>query len=94
MCIQENSKNMTRINLAYYRKEDWKRFIDSIDDKESMHDTWKDWHKSFLKAKNGLIKEGLEVREVEIDIEELLEYCKLRGIKNDGEARSQFVAKK
>jgi len=30
---------MIGVKLAYYRKEDWNRFIDMIDDKESMHDT-------------------------------------------------------
>ncbi|MGV8136824.1 MAG: hypothetical protein AB2L20_16565 [Mangrovibacterium sp.] len=85
---------MIGIKLAYYRKKDWKRFIDSIDDKESIHDTWKEWHKSYLKAKKDLIKEGFAVQDIEVDIDELTEYCRLRRIKNDGKARSQFVIDK
>ena len=82
---------MIELKLAYYRKEDWMRFVASIDDRESMHDTWSEWHAAYLKAKSELIREGYMVRDVEIDIDELIEYCKLRGIKNDGKARSQFV---
>ena len=33
---------MTGVKLAYYRKNDWKRFIKIIDDRENMHDTWKE----------------------------------------------------
>ena len=88
------TKNMIGIKLAYYRKKDWKRFLDLIDDRESMHDTWKEWHKSHLKAKNDLIKEGFEVFDIQVDIDELIKFCKIRGIKNDGKARSQFVTNK
>ncbi len=48
--------NMLGINLAYYRKKDWKRFIKIIDDRDSMHDTWHDWHKAFQKTKRDLGK--------------------------------------
>jgi hypothetical protein len=40
---------MIGIKLAYYRKKDWKRFVKIIADRESMHDTWHDWHKDFEK---------------------------------------------
>ena len=46
------------VNLAYYREEDWERFIRSIDDPESMQNTWKEWHKAYLKAKKELISGG------------------------------------
>ena len=85
---------MIGIKLAYYRKKDWKRFLKIIDDSESMHDTWDEWHKAFLKAKKDLISQGFEVEDVEIDLDELTNYCKMRGIKNDGKARSQFVQAK
>ncbi len=59
-----------------------------------MHDTWAEWHKDFLKVKNELTAKGLEIVVVEIDLDELTNYCKLRKIKNDGKARSQFVQAK
>ena len=85
---------MIGIRLAYYRKRDWKRFLKIIDDRESMHDTWAEWHKDFLKVKNELTAKELEIVVVEIDLDELTNYCKLRKIKNDGKARSQFVQAK
>lgn len=82
---------MIGIKLAYYRKKDWKRFIKIIDDRESMYDTWKEWNKAFLKTKKKFISLGFEVIDVEIDLDKLIDYCKIRGIKNDGKARSEFV---
>ena len=89
-----NNINMIEIKLAYYRKKDWKRFIKIIDDRESMHDTWKEWHKAFLKTKQDLISQGFKVTDIEIDLIELINYCEIWGIKNDGKARSQFVQSK
>ena len=86
--------NMIGVKLAYYRKKDWKRFVNMIDDRESMHDTWHDWHKAFEKTKRDLINQGFEVIDIIVDLDELTEYCKLRGIENDGSARSQFVQAK
>lgn len=85
---------MIGIKLAYYREKDWKRFLQMIDDRESMHDTWKEWYKDFLKTKKALSSEGFVVSDFEIDLDELNNYCKMRGIKNDGKARSQFVSAK
>ena len=68
------------VNLAYYRKKDWKKFLELIDDRESMHDTWKEWHKSYLIAKRSLTSKGLVVNDFVV------------GLKIDGKARSQFVS--
>ncbi len=59
-----------------------------------MHDTWHDWNKAFDKTKRDLINQGFEVIDIVVDLDELTEYCKLRGIKNDGSALSQFVQAK
>lgn len=85
---------MIGVKLAYYRKKDWEKFLKIIDDRESMHDTWSEWHKDFQKVKNELTTKGFEVINVEINLDELTNYCRLRKIKNDGKARSQFVQTK
>lgn len=85
---------MIGIKLAYYRKKDWERFISLVDDREIMHHSWNDWKKAFEAAKRDFKKQGFEVVDVIVDLDELTEYCKIRGIKNDGRARSQFVQAK
>lgn len=82
------------ISIAYYKEGDWERFLESIDDRDKMHKTWKEWHTSFLKTKNELMTQGFKVHEFVVDIDKLNNYCRIRRIKNDGSARSRFVTHK
>lgn len=82
------------VNIAYYEKKDWDFFLSIIADKESMHDSWDEWHKAFLKLKTQFASQGFPVKVVKIDLNELINYCIDRKIKNDGKARSQFVMDK
>ncbi len=80
------------IKIAYYRKTDWKKFLKSIDDRENMHENWKEWNKSFLKTKKELETLGFKVREIIIDINELNDYCRKQNISNTGQSRSQYTS--
>jgi hypothetical protein len=82
------------VNIAYYEKKDWEYFLSIIDDRESMHESWDDWFNAFSKLKAQLVADGFVVKEVPINITELIDYCRNRKIKNDGNARSQFVQTK
>ena len=64
------------INFAYYKEIDWERFLESIDDRESMHKTWNDWHEACLKSKKELILQGFIVNDFVVDIDELQDYCR------------------
>lgn len=33
--------------IAYYQQKDWERFLEAIDDREKMPETWEEWHKEF-----------------------------------------------
>ena len=59
-----------------------------------MHDTWKEWHTAYMETKIGLALQGFKVNDWIVDIGGLQAYCKSKGIKNDGAARSQFVQAK
>ena len=80
------------INLAFYRKEDWKRFLEIIDDKDTMQETWKEWNKAYLKLKTELSSKGFIVKDFIVDLDELNEYCWSKSKKNTGKVRAQFVS--
>ena len=82
------------VNLAYYEEKDYDYFLTIVDDREKMCNTWDEWFRTYLKTKHFLISEGFLVRDVVIDLNELMEYCAKRKIKNNSEARAQFVANK
>ena len=85
---------MTTLNLAFYEKKDWEYFLSIVDDRDDLHDEWEDWFSNYLKFKMNLIADGFLVEEIHINIRELMEYCAKNNLKNDGKARSQFVALK
>jgi hypothetical protein len=80
------------INIAYYRRKDWKKLLELIADRESMHDTWNEWNKSYLKTKLEFTNNGFIVNDIIVDLRELKKYCSTRDMKIDGKARSQFVS--
>ena len=80
------------LNLAYYRNKDWRKLLELIDDRESMHDTWKEWNASYLKTKRELTAKGFIVNDFIVDLKELKKYCLAKGLKIDGKARSEFVS--
>jgi hypothetical protein len=80
------------VNMAYYRKKDWKKFLKIIDDRNGMYEFWEDWHKSYSDAKRSLTSKGMIVNDYVVDLDKLKTYCKIRGLKIDGKARSQFVS--
>ena len=79
------------VNLAYYEKKDWGYLLSIIDDREIMPEEWDDWFKQYTKLKAQLIAKGFFVREITINVSELIEYCNERKIKINGEARARFV---
>ena len=81
-----------KVNMAYYRKKDWEKFLNMIDDRDAMYDTWEDWHKSYLKTKLHLTSQGFLINDFVVDLDKLKKYCSNRGLKIDGKARSQFVS--
>jgi hypothetical protein len=80
------------VNLAFYRKKDWNKFLSMIDDRDIMFDTWKEWHKSYLRTKKKLSDNGFKVNDFEVDIAKLDKYCQENRLKNNGKTRSQFVS--
>ena len=85
---------MMTLNLAFYEKKDWAYFLSVADDRENLEDEWEDWFRTYLKFKLELIGQGFSVTDVIINVRELMEYCAKNNLKNDGSARSQFVASK
>lgn len=82
------------VNVAYYEKRDYTRFLSIIDDRDDMHDSWEEWFLAFMKTIAFLKSQGLFVKAVTVDLDELIKYCTDRKMKNNGATRSQFVMEK
>ncbi len=82
------------IGLAWYRPEQWHRLRQVSADVEKLEESYYEW----LSLASARFREaqqlGINIRKVEVDVEDLLEWCKQTGRSVDGEARAMYVTEK
>lgn len=96
---KKHQKNMDRnsgvqvVGAAFYSEYQWNRLKELSADPENMFDSYQSWKESYKKTTKFMKKEGLIVKKVNIDVEELYAWCLIENIELDGEARAQYVRK-
>ena len=82
------------VGVAIYSKKGYERLLELSDNRADMNETWLEWRKKTQEMKQSMRTLGVIVRDVRVDIDELVRYCRQKGIPNDGAARAQFVQEK
>ncbi|MFP3999142.1 MAG: hypothetical protein ACLFUN_04800 [Desulfobacterales bacterium] len=82
------------IAFAWYTREQWELLCQVASDADSMDETFEQWEETAGNAYRMLLQSGYPVRTVNIDVAELLRWCKARNRPVDGEARTDFVMEK
>jgi hypothetical protein len=80
------------VGIGFYKREQWQRLRDTAVDSdilESAYDSWLDILDSSVER---IRAHGLEPELIDIDVEDLLAFCKARGLVNAAGARSKFIA--
>ncbi len=80
------------VGVCWYRQDQYERFLASADDRDTLEDTWADWQITADRVLRQYRARGLNIRKVEIDLDDLLAYCRIEGRPNDAAARSSYVA--
>jgi hypothetical protein len=93
---KKRDREQTTLNLgvAWYRREQWNRLLEVADDRDNLEDTYEEWEANAEKGLLTLNRPGFEPQRIDIDIEELIRWCKLKNRPVDGAARSIFTAEK
>jgi hypothetical protein len=93
---KKKRREQTTLNLgvAWYRREQWNRLLEVADDRDNLEDTYEEWEANAKKGLRRLTRPGFEPQRIDIDIEELIRWCKLKNRPVDGAARSIFTAEK
>lgn len=65
-----------------------------IDDRATMFDTWEEWYQAVQKQKSEYVRQGFEVKDIPINLDELQDYCRIEQLPNNGQTRAQFVQTK
>jgi hypothetical protein len=81
----------TVVFIAWYRPEQWRQLCEvSTDIKDETYQQWLE------AAQRGVeqFPHGLEVKKIDVDVEELVQWCNGKGMKVNAEARSRFAAER
>ena len=80
------------IVIGFYREDQWPLLLKTADDIDVMEKEYGEWKKGIERLVANMKMVGIEPVTVDIDIYELLSFCREHHLKNNGQTRSQFVA--
>lgn len=84
----------TVVGIGWYNPEQWQRLREVAVDREDLHDTYAEWETELNEAIQHLEAVGMSPLKIEVNVDELVEWCAAQQQKLDGEARSRFIAGK
>ncbi len=80
------------VGLAWYEASQWSRLLELADDRDALDDTYEQWRQSAANTMVTLATQGVILRPVAIDPDEVAAWCREQGRPFDGAARSEFTA--
>jgi hypothetical protein len=80
--------------VAWYRAEQWPRLLETSVDRLELERTYDEWHAMATEGLAELARAGVWPQKVDVDVDEMVEWCRTRGRPVDAAARAQFVALK
>lgn len=83
-----------KMGMAWYRAEQWRKLREVSSDVENLEEKHEDWRVSAQSRLIELRQSGLDVCMVDVDVDELVLWCKERNRLIDAKSRSEFVADK
>jgi hypothetical protein len=86
-----HQRKKTVFGIGFYRRDQWPRLLETTDDRKELEDTYDEWKLNLVKSVKNLRALGPSPLKVDIDIEELVNWCKERDFKNVGASRAEFI---
>jgi hypothetical protein len=84
---------VTVLGIAWFRPEQWQRLRDVSDDVDQLEATHADWLLQATRMLKKLQRNGIAVRKVDVDVEDLVAWCNAAGRRVDGAARADYTAR-
>jgi len=87
-----NNKGEPIIGFGWYREDQWDLFYSSAEDKNTIHNSYKEWENEASRTFSDFQKQGVNVRKIDIDMIDLFRWCKEKGLKNTGGTRAKYIS--
>jgi hypothetical protein len=80
--------------IASYEPDQWEALLASAADRDQLEDTWEEWNAGAEKLIAGLEAKSILWIRVQLDVEEIKQFCEEQGVPNDGKARAALTTRK
>ena len=78
--------------VAWYRPEQWARLVEICSDAAVLDGSYEAWLHNATARFDEYTAAGWRLKRVDVDVEQLLAWCLVRGRPVDGQARSAYAA--
>lgn len=82
------------LGVGWYRPEQWALLLAESVDRAKLDATHADWLASAKTSLKKIRAAGQNPVKIDIDVEEMIDWCSEQGMPLNGEARAQFIAEK
>ncbi len=82
------------VGIGFYKREQWQRLRDTASDAHILESSYDDWLDVLDASIAKIQAHGLEPELVEVDVEDLLTFCKKKGLPNTADTRAKFISEK
>ncbi len=84
----------TTFGIAWYRPWQWERLRELATDSENIENTYGAWLDVVQARLREMNRAGIFPVKVDVDLDELVAWCKQKGVPLDAGGRAKFVAQK
>ncbi len=85
-------RDQSKFGIAIYRPEDWARLREIADDRDNLEESWTEWSRGIATLEHEQSAAGKAYQTILVDLDQLIHYCRDRGMRNDAAARARFVS--
>lgn len=83
---------MLKAAVAWYKPNQWSRLREISEDRNQLEETYREWQDYAEQALKDFAARGGLLEKVTVDTEELLAWCKERGLKVNAKSRSLYAS--
>jgi trans-aconitate methyltransferase len=92
MDVKKNKNKKMVLGIGFYRREQWPLLLETAADSHLLEKTYDEWMAIVDASIEKIRATGLDPELVDIDVEELLAFCKKEGLPNNAATRSRFIS--
>lgn len=83
----EIPKQVQIVGMSWYRREDYARILEVMEDAHVLHATHAEWLAAAEKTQKGIEAKGYRAFKAELRLDEFVAWCRNRGLNINADAR-------